>query len=839
MHTAASQLSLLCCRTLSSPLLRQHLLSHDWSTSLDERDLRQHLYLGNQPWQARLPDHVFDLSFKAAQAQELKDGKLAATALRLLAERYLEVQHGHVHVRLAQFGEWQQSVLSRVSGLPIIAAMQAMHMRRGGHLAADLLTQRLPGRAQQPPLPCITPRDGAVEDYISREGLHESHLHLNGSSFAEQCWLSAMARPDKATKQFSDLWQTAQRSAAGDKVLELARLHDANFTPTQFRHDLMLARQLRGWLVHFAQNPSSEASPVPWSADDLRGRQKRAPAPSLPRAFNPLHNPLGAETLAAELEWMTLLLCQHKLPSQVDRMLHLYLLLQHQYRALMVQGEELYGFDQFQKYTHTELRNPAEERYCQRLNDMHGSHPQRSQSAYLEGRFAPKPTADKNSQLLLAILRDYLEYLQEDLPTKVGAKKTSLTSVLEALDSVCESADARWPRRQQLALVAHFIKEDWNWDAKKAGSYRHYPLRRKLEAQMAQMRLTLKNYPRLLRWIRGVDGAANELHAPPEVFASIFRQAERAGLGHRSFHVGEDFPHLLTGLRHMLDALELLELRDGARIGHGTALGIKPELWLERMPGTLYLKRSERLLDLLAAWQLLRKLPDTTAQAYQVECELERLLPLIFKDSISARLFERAMALRGLHMGFVASLQRDQHWDWTSASLVDSLREEARLVSEANEQDKEALSLLWKWQSDRELWQRSESLISIDTQDALFTPNLYLRLQQALMRHVAERRVIIETLPSSNVRISQYQRFEEHHALRWMGVPGHVQAGDTPIMVSLGSDDPGIFAGNLKGEFYQLYAVLRQQGCSDADALRFVGTINERGRQYRFHDPAL
>lgn len=830
------QLALLCCRTLSSSLLRQHLLTSDWSRPQDERELRQQLYLSNQPWQARLPDHVFDLGFKAAQSQGLKDGQLATTALRMLAERYLEVQHGQVHVRLTLYGEWQQSVLSRVSGMPIMAAMQALRLQHGGYMAADMVTLKIPARTRHLPLPSIAPCDGAVEDYISREGLHESHLHLNGSSFAEQCWLRAMAWPEQEVKQFSGLWQAAQRSAASDRVRELARLYDTDFNPTQFRHDLMLARQLRGWLVYFAQQPSSNHPPLPWRADDLRGWRRPAPAPELPKKFNPLHSP-SSEGLTAELAWMTHLLQQHALPPQVDRMLHLYLLLQHQYRALMVQGEELYGFDQFQKFTHTELRSPAEKRYLQRLRDMHGPHLQRSQSAYLEGRFAPKSTATDNTQLLKIILLDYLEYMQEGNDCKVDVDKTSLRSVLKALDTVCESADVRWPRRQQLALVAHFIKEDW--DIKKGGSYRHYTLRRKLEAQMAQLRTTLKDHPRLHRWVRGVDGAANELHAPPEVFASVFRQAARTGLGHRSFHVGEDFPHLLTGLRHMLDALELLDLRDGARIGHGTALGIAPALWLDRMPSTLHLKRSERLLDLLAAWQLLRELQDTTAQAYQVELELQRLLPQVFRVPVSAHLFERAMRLRGLHMGFVASLQQRPDWRGASASLVDSLREEARLVSEAKERDEEALSLFWQWQNDRELWQRSESLLSIETRDALFTPAIYLRLQQALMKCVADRRVVIETLPSSNVRISQYERFEEHHALRWMGIPGHVQDGDTPIMVSLGSDDPGIFAGNLKGEFYQLYAVLRQQGLSDADALRHVSIVNERGRQYRFHDPAF
>lgn len=161
------------------------------------------------------------------------------------------------------------------------------------------------------------------------------------------------------------------------------------------------------------------------------------------------------------------------------------------------------------------------------------------------------------------------------------------------------------------------------------------------------------------------------------------------------------------------------------------------------------------------------------------------------------------------------------------------------MVATAQAEDPDALGVLWTWQNDSQLWVKSEELIPVETQDLLFTSAFYLRLQQALMKLIGDRRVVIETLPSSNVRISQYESFNEHHAMRWIGVAGFTQPGDVPIMVSLGSDDPGIFAGNLKGEFYQLYAVLRKHGLSDGDALRYVATINERGRQYRFHDPAL
>lgn len=832
----APQLALLCCRTLSSPLVRQHLLASDWSVPQDRRDLRQQLYLSNQRWQARLPDHVFDLGFKAAQQRGLTDKNLAAVALGLLAEQFLEVQQGKVQVKLDRFGEWQQSILSRVSGVPIVAAMQAVNVKRGGHLAEHDPAKAQIGHPDSQSLLCPTPRDGAVEDYISREGLHESHLHLNGSTFAEQCWLRALTHPNLEVHLFSELWRASKRSSAGDRVKELARLHENDFKPVQLRRDLVLAGRLRAWLVYAALNPGELPSNAPWNADDLRGYESECIAQEVQHPYVLKHAD-PAEQLSGELEWLTRLLCQPQLSIRVARMFHLYLLLQHQYRELMVQGEELYGFDQFQKYTLTELRTPAERSYVQRFVDMHGPHEQRSDTAYLEGRFAPKGSAVGNARLLQQILGGYLAYIRDGLQANDSAQTQPLSKTLQELDKVSAGPNTRWPQRQQLALVAHFIKKPWK--PRHGEPYRYYELRRTLESQMAQLRITLQDYPRLRRWIRGVDGAANELDAPPEVFSSVFRQAERVGLGHRSYHVGEDFPHLLTGLRYMLDAIELLNLRNGSRIGHGTALGIDPALWLSRMPETLHLSRSERLLDLLAGWQLLRELPDCHMQAYQAEMQLNALLPQVFRTPVVASLFERAMRLRGLHMGYVTQMQRDSNWQWVDASLVDSQREEARLVSEARDQDPEALELLWIWHNDQVVIRRSEALIEIETQDALFTPAIYLRLQQALMARMAERRIVIETLPSSNVRISQYECFEEHHVMRWMGVPGFIKPGDVPIMVSLGSDDPGIFAGNLKGEFYQLYAVLRKHGLLDTKALHHVAAVNERGRQYRFHDPAL
>jgi len=103
------------------------------------------------------------------------------------------------------------------------------------------------------------------------------------------------------------------------------------------------------------------------------------------------------------------------------------------------------------------------------------------------------------------------------------------------------------------------------------------------------------------------------------------------------------------------------------------------------------------------------------------------------------------------------------------------------------------------------------------------------------MTKVREGKVIVETLPSSNVRISQYQGFDEHHAQRWMRIPGHLVEGDPSISVALGSDDPGIFAADLRGEFYQLFAQARRCGVAEEQALGMVGQINDNGRIFRFH----
>ena len=830
---------------LSTLLLADHrILRVAWDTPFTQElgwsELREPTYLAYQPWAARLPDHVFDSAWKFLVARQQHGHSFLLTALQALIDEFLELRHGEVRVRSHYLGAWQQGVISRLSSLPIQAAAD-VRFGDGQHTVASSFRlgrdsfnrETAPWRRQVVPL--LRPEEAPVADYLEREGLHETHLHLNGSTHAEICWLRAIYNSLAETRDFVNAW-AGDRNA--DRIRELVGQANPDLTPRVFHQHLRTASRLRAWLVGAANDQIKQAVPLPISCqylcnadDDEWSLGLSMPSPSW------RHKP----DIKEELTWMADLVArlQQRPSVQLARMFHAYLLLLNEYYRLLVQSEAQYGFDQFQKFTLTELREPVELDYRTRFHSMHGTRLGISTVGYLEGRFAPKAHPLKACRLFQSILGGYLNYLREATALSNSSSRSprSLSALLTELDRFFEGPTFPHRSVHRLSLVAHFIKQDWPPKARsKAGPFRHYPLDMQLRSSANVLLSVLARWPRLRTWVRGIDAAANELHAPPEVFAPVFRICQQAGLTRRTYHAGEDFRHLLSGIASMWEALKLLELCNGDRIGHGTAMGIRPSLWLDRMPRMLNLPRGEWMLSVLAAWQLMRDVPEMQACSHMLQRELEAVAQQIFRRSLTALDLERAMALRGLsRLDLMRHLTGDE--DLHNEPLSDLWREEVARVQSACEDQPEAVKLLWEWLNDVDVQRCADELIAKEAN--FLDASSYVHLQQALMRQVAKQCVLIETLPSSNVRISQYHHIGEHHSLRWMRVPGYIENGDPEIMVCLGSDDPGIFAADLETEFYLLYVTLREAGLCDSDALSRLSILNERGRVYRFHHPML
>ena len=827
----------LSCDLISSYRVLKIIEKNSFGTPLDMNSIAEELYLTHQPWAARQADHIFSRALDALSIyREATDSSPLQSALRFIVKEFITSRHGLLRIKIQMFGVWQQSFLSRVSGIPFQAAANLWPQNEFYLREIELPDQLSDISSSDKLSSLLMPFDPLVEEYFIREGLNETHLHLNGSTHAELCWLRALEEPENETTEFCSKYNEVSRNSLS--LRELARSIQPEFSTSLFRKQIYTAKKLRVYLINAAFGFLTDDAIIPKNCEDLYESSLEYEIPSITQNnldYNKFIS-FDKRNLFTEKYWIFILLkrLDSKPSVSLTNMLHYYFILQNLYYRLLVQNEEQYGFDQFQKITWTDLRDPIEKDYLNRFLQMHGPLPNHSKVSYLEGRFAPKDSEAKNASILYNILCGYWEYLYKKKPDK------NLTDLLKAFEKKIVTSDEKKGRYIKLTLVAHFVKQQ---ETEADIPYRHYSLRKKLSVQFHALKNTINNYPSLNIWLKGIDAAANELDAPPEVFASVYRMCRSEGITHRTYHAGEDFHHILSGIRVMLDAIELLDLCEGDRIGHGTAMGISPELWLKRMPKGVYVRKDEWLLDLISTWRLMKMIGET-GLAYKLESEVTEIGSNLFGENISSIVLERVMALRGISIEYLAKAYSNANEDvggsinLKASEIVTPLNNsemaEAKKVDHYLKANPGECKLLWRWVSDPDIRSRGSQLIFVNT-DYLQTSE-YIKLQQSLMHVIKNRKILIETLPSSNVRISYYESFDEHHVFRWMGLPGYSYPDDPQIMVTLGSDDPGIFSGDLSTEFYQLYAVMQSLGLNDKKSLKLISEINERGREYRFHD---
>ncbi|MGO4709456.1 hypothetical protein AB4Y90_10130 [Chryseobacterium sp. 2TAF14] len=122
-------------------------------------------------------------------------------------------------------------------------------------------------------------------------------------------------------------------------------------------------------------------------------------------------------------------------------------------------------------------------------------------------------------------------------------------------------------------------------------------------------------------------------------------------------------------------------------------------------------------------------------------------------------------------------------------------------------------------------------VISIDPFE-IFDCNQLEALQLEILQFMTIKEIVIETLPTSNVRIGFHKNYSTYHLLNWIN--WHEQGHSIPPIV-LGSDDTGIFATNIYNEFANIYCTLiNDHNLSQSEAIKIIRYIDNNSKIYKF-----
>jgi len=374
-----------------------------------------------------------------------------------------------------------------------------------------------------------------------------------------------------------------------------------------------------------------------------------------------------------------------------------------------------------------------------------------------------------------------------------------------------------------LRMSAHFIKTADKVE-EQGIKVRHHNLRLELEQKGQALLAARQNSGIIRKYVIGIDAAANEMHASPEVFAPLFRLFRRRGFVHFTYHAGEDFVHLISGIRAIHEAIKFLELRAGNRIGHATAIGFDPALWLSVTGGRVILTKQDWLDDLLFAYDRLKEAKEKPPHIslHKIHDRIEELGYQIYNRHLPITILKKAWAFRNLDPLVACYTERSR-----SEKLVFNDQDEWEMVIKARERHAEALRLFSEYHQAA-FSKRGAELIEADHE--LFSKESLIELQRAVLQDLHDRQIVIESMPTSNVRISFYKDYSQHHIWRWLK-----KNGEPSPAVCLATDDPGIFATSIFNEYAHIFEGLTmKEGKSSDEAMTILKRLAINAKTFRF-----
>ena len=392
----------------------------------------------------------------------------------------------------------------------------------------------------------------------------------------------------------------------------------------------------------------------------------------------------------------------------------------------------------------------------------------------------------------------------------------------------------------RVGLVFHLLKrkddtvpEKCVLDGKDDKSKMHFGvLEEKYHSQIDCMRRLRDEVPGLDRYIVGIDAASLENSTPTWAFVKAYDKArdsslERVGYADRgkqslrfTFHAGEDFRHILSGLRRMDEAVTFLKFHAGDRIGHGTALGVLPEHWRQSNPFVV-LPRIEALENYIWAYYVLSKDVvhfNSTLMAY-IERRVYSLAKEIYGKS-------QGISMQVLTEGYLSIFDQ-------SAEVSENCRRAGDVGFCKEVREEKCDEIIWNGEKIALARHCKKFLIQMEQpinyevteQDIQIT----VTLQELLRQKLSRKGIVVEINPSSNVAIGEIDKITDNQIYRLNGPDGK-----NNVMVCINSDDPTVFHTNVSNELAYIYYGMLYNSVSRECALEWIDKVRECGIKSSF-----
>ena len=474
-------------------------------------------------------------------------------------------------------------------------------------------------------------------------------------------------------------------------------------------------------------------------------------------------------------------------------------------------------------------------------------------------------------------------------------------------------------RIQKFGMVVHFKKQAEATEEPRFDDPKKAPVvrlrwgkrRRLIWSEAVRLYNILQSPTPVNPFIVGIDACNLELSTPPEVFAPVFRflrdlpivirredwrfspfrsleneirhlvSQRRLGM---TYHVGEDFRHLLSGLRAIHEVVEFLGPQPGDRLGHGTALALEPRQWLEHNGYQAILPRLEWLDTLVWVHHFLGP-GDEIVGELALEERIQRHSWTIYSHAISPDGLYDPLHLspsrpdeieyRGPERRRKTQPPRSNRglldWDWSPHTLWDAwnLRQLDPYVLDRTALLKGSLRMQKPKihaESHRRWYSVQENVLRrcrrrVGSKNAALLLGLYWmspivrtkgaevilvdmyaerdkwlelcrRVGQKMEATIHKKELVVEVNPSANRLIGPMSSYRHHHVFQL--TLDEERRLQRRVRVSVNTDNPAVCNTTLAHEYYLLGEILMAEGIPEAEVVKWLEWLRENGNEYNF-----